>query len=494
MINKQISILNAQRWLALFISLHVIAWTLAPFLMRYALPVDAMEGTIWGQHLAWGYDKDPFLNGWLTGLAIHISGTAGWGVYLFSQLSVAICFMATWELAKKMLPPANALLAVLFLEGVQYYSLHAIDFDDNTLELGIWALIILFFYKSFTEKNRVNWLMTGVFAALGMMTKYYTVMLLLPMLGFMLLTAERRKAFFSWSFFLGILAFIGIIAPHVYWLFTHDFVTVDYALQRLNNTIPGVSHLHYATVFAWQQLAAFLPVLLFLLIALMGKRPVFATFHLKVFDQQFLLMLGFGPLLLTILLAVGTGIKLRAGWGEPLLSLWGIMLLAWLPPNLTSMKFYRTLAAVFCLMVATLVGYAWALQRADEPSSANFPGNIMARSLTREWHETQHSALPYVVGPRWLAGNIAFYSPDHPEVYMECNPAANAWIDENKILQQGGIFVWDDEPDYLEMRRKMEARFGKLLGKPKVMHFSWLRKPGMKPVEISVAYLSPHPS
>src|SRR5437868_12607295 len=121
--------IQLSRLLYVFIFIHVIVWTLVPYGVRFTLPMDAMEGATWGQQLEWGYDKNPFLNGWLTTLAVQLGGPSGWMIYLFSQISVTVCFWAVWQLGKKMLPPLYALIGVLLLEGVQYYNFHAIDFN-----------------------------------------------------------------------------------------------------------------------------------------------------------------------------------------------------------------------------------------------------------------------------------------------------------------------------------------------------------------------------
>src|SRR5271156_1570356 len=143
-----------------FTGLHVLIWTALPFLVRYTLPMDSMEGYVWGQQLEWGYDKNPFVNGWMTALAVRLGGDSGWMIYLFSQLSVALCFWAVWQLGKKMLPPVYALLGVLLF----YQALCSNTNKSQTL---------------------LAWLGCGVFAGLSMMTKYYTVVLLVPMTVFL---------------------------------------------------------------------------------------------------------------------------------------------------------------------------------------------------------------------------------------------------------------------------------------------------------------------
>ena len=487
--NNQIN--SPTRWLYLFIGVHVIVWTLLPFFTRYTLPMDAMEGTIWGQHFQWGYDKNPFLNGWLTGIALDLGGPTGWAIYLFSQLSVGICFLATYALAQKILPKGYALLSVLLLEGVQYYNVHAIDFDDNTLELGLWALTILYFYNALRQQKLRDWLLTGVFAGLGMMTKYYTVMLLLPMASFMLSNEQARLSFKNSAFYSGLLLFLLILTPHIVWLCFNDFVTVNYALERVTKSIP-MRQVNYYAWFAWQQLEAFILPVAMLLVLLLGKRPLLANPRINIgrFNWQFLIFVGLGPFLLTVIFSALMSMKLRAGWGEPLLSLWGIMLVAAVQPLITTSKLYRFMVMFVTLFVVTLVLYTNSLLRPHHLSSGNFPGQIIATTLTRSWHESNHSALPFVAGSRWVAGNIAFYSKDHPRVYIDWDKKLSPWIDENKVRQQGAIFVWDISGKDETLPPAVIERF-RNLGEPRVMHFSWLRDAKANPVVIGVAFLPP---
>lgn len=48
------------QWFVLFLLLHLIIWTLVPNIIRYNLPLDTIESTIWAQQLAWGYDRNSY--------------------------------------------------------------------------------------------------------------------------------------------------------------------------------------------------------------------------------------------------------------------------------------------------------------------------------------------------------------------------------------------------------------------------------------------------
>lgn len=492
MINQSLRVIHPHRWFYAFIFIHIFVWTVAPALIRQTLPMDAMEGATWGHQLEWGYDKNPFMNGWLTELAVKVFGYSGWGIYLFSQISVAICFWAVWQLSKKMLPPLYAVLAVFLLEGIQYYNLHAIDFNDNTIELCTWALTTLFFYRALRDKTLRDWILTGLFAGLAMMTKYYTVILLLPMAMLMLVTHDGQQCFKRKSFYYGLFTFIIVMMPHIIWLASHDFVTVNYAFDRVSSPPDWQNHFFYPAQFAWQQFETFLPVIFLLAFLFIGKQSSLIQPQIKIsdFDKRFLLYVGFGPLFLTVLLSALTGIKLRAGWGQPLFSLWGIIVLVWLQPNITPEKFYRFVTVLFSLLAITIAAYCVSLIRADEPSSANFPGQQIAEALTKTWHDKYNTPLHFVAGSRWYSGNIAFYSKDHPSVYINWNRQFSPWIDEATLKRDGAIFIWDPTEDREANPKEIAARFADLQ-QPVLMHFPWLRNKSMAPVDILVAFLPP---
>lgn len=483
---------NARFWVYLFIGLHLLCWTIVPALVRYNLPLDAIEGTIWGHQLEWGYDKNPFLNGWLTALAVYFSDQSGWAVYLFSQISVGLCFWAVWKLAKDILSPLYALIAVMLLEGIQYYNFHSIDFNDNTLELGLWALTIYCFYKALRSPSIAYWLLTGCFAGLGMMAKYYTAALLAAMAIYLFAYPENRKLLKTLPPYLGIGAFLMIILPHTIWLFYHDFITVKYVFDRAASKPSFTNHIFFPAQFAWQQLQAFSPALILFALLFIGKKPLLADTKLKLasFDKAFLFYLGLGPFLLTILLSIIFGITLRAGWGMPLLSLWGIILLAWLQPTLTRKKIYAFITLIFVLLATLLSGYYFSLTNSSDASSANFPGREIAATITKNWRDKYHTKLIYVAGSRWVGGNIGFYSPDHPAVFVEWDKRRAPWINVKDFERKGAVFVWSIT-DNESMPEEIKKQFPSLM-QTDVITFSWKRnKNNLAPIKIGIAILPP---
>lgn len=506
---NKIKNINAEYWFYGFLLMHVTAWTLAPTLMRYNLPLDAMEGTTWGKQFAWGYDKNPYMMAWLTKMAILVGGSSGFATYFFSQLSVAICFKAIWQLGKHMLQPLYALVAVILLEGIQYYNLHAIDFSDNTLELATWALTLLFFYQAIRYNKLSHWLLTGVFAGLSMMTKYYSIMLIIPMILFLLINRDARAHLKTYPPYLSLLVFFIIVTPHLIWLCTHHFITLNYAIGRVSvKTHSWSHHFFYAFKFVIDQFETLIPVLLLIATFHIGKNPIFTPVklshldkqfpifsHTQIshFDKQFLFFTAICPFLSTVLLSIMTGMHLRAAWGQPLFSLWGIVLIIWLKPNVTPAKFFHFIIVLIILSCITITLYCTNITRGKKPSSANFPGDIISHHLTSLWHEKYQTPLKYVAGGRWLAGNISFYSPDHPNVYIDWNERISPWINEKELRKDGAIFVWD----LTAINRRKEIPIEAIkkqfptIGPIKVFYFTWHHNKTLPPAEIQVAFLPP---
>jgi hypothetical protein len=484
----------------IFILVHVVGWTLTPMLARVNLPMDSIEGVVWAQKLVFGYEKAPLLNAWVTALALKLWGYTDVGIYLTSQIAVAICFIALWQLAKKILPLPYALLSILLLEGFQYYNVGAIDFDDNVLQLPLWALSCLFFYKALVEKKTIYWFFLGIFTALSILAKYYAGLLLAAMLIFLLIR-ENRSCWSEKGPYIAAFVFLVLISPHVLWLFHNDFLTVRYVFQRIGDAPVWKNHIINPLLFLRDEVyALIIPSLLFstlffdlarknrILVAPETKNvEMFLLPHLNNFQRKFLIYLTAIPFFLAIMLSCLTAIKLHIMWGSALFSLCGILLMGFVAPQLNSQKIVRFLGMLTLLFLIAQIGYVLSLRTAKNTSSAHFPGQLIATELTNAWHQRYHKPLAYVVGSRWLAGNIAFYSVDHPIVLTDGNLILAPWLQSADFKSKGALFVWDAN----EYGNNLPSSYRYLAGKQMtgtIKAFPWYLAPTEKPVKIGFLF------
>lgn len=481
-------------WLYFFIIMHVITWTLVAILLRHNLPVDSIEGALWGSQLEWGYDKNPFLNGWLTALAVYLGGSSGWMIYLFAQLCVFLSFWSIWQLGLRILSPINALIAVLVLEGVAYFNFSGLDFNDNMLELALWPLAILSFYRALTERSLLAWVCTGCFCGLAFMAKYYTALLLISMFSFLLFTKEQRKLINSKGFWLALAMFSLICLPHIIWLFKHDFITVTYIFKRTNNIPSLLNHFIYPIKFTLAQFAVFLPALIILISLYFTQKPT--NLHhanpsrntIADFNQRFLLFLSAGPFILTLMISFITGATLRTGWGTPLPALWSLLFLIFFKPTLNTQQIKIFLIGIFSLLFILLSSYS--VLGAHAYSTANFPGKEIANQVTLLWRERYGIPLEYIAGSRWVSGNISFYSKDHPTVFIDWNKRISPWIKMQKMQEKGAVFVWNETNNHEFLADQIKKAYPHLEN-PQILTFNWHNNKNLTPVKIGIAILPP---
>jgi len=475
------------RWFCVLVLFHFTLWTLLPTLIRYHLPMDSIEGALWGQQLEWGYDKNPFMNAWITALAMKLSNYRDVAIYAFSQLAVSICFIATWLLARRMVSAPLAFLSVLLLEGSQYYHLHAIDLSDNLLELSVWSLTIYAFYRA-VNGSKLAWCATGFIAALAMLTKYYSGFLLLSLAIFLLTEQKARRNLITLAPYIGLLIFILILLPHFMWLWSHDFITVQYMLTRTDHVKDVRSHFIFPMQFFCEQLLVALPMLILYGALFIGGRSTHNA-QSQRFNRHFLFCAAWLPFILTLLASLLLNLKLHAAWGSPLLTLWPLSFFVFFKqPMLTMKKMTVMVASVFLLLCGLAVAYSLSLLYSDTPTSANFAGKTLATTLTNDWHQRYQTKLRFVAGDRFLAGSLAYYSKDHPSVWIEWDHQSSPWINESLVKKHGAIFIFyanQTIPQYVQTQFVA-------MQKPFTVQMGWLRNHYNVPADdISIVYVPP---
>lgn len=493
-------------WFIGLIVAQLVAWTLLPKLLLHGTYVDILENLAWGSHWQLGYDKDPFLGAWVTRAAYLLTGKSIWSLYLMSQISICLCFFATWQLAKRMLPPVKALLSVTLLIGIFYFSASSPEFNDNILELPLWAFTLLFFYDAVKQQTIKKWILTAIFAGLSLMAKYYSVMLLASMFIFLLVNPTGRRSFKSAGPYLCLIVFALIVMPNLRWLAQHNFVSIHYAFNRASLDKSAVRSLFDHILN---------PLHFLLLMIGMAAIPTvvyFACFkriktniNVPAYDKQFIAIHCFGPLALTCLFSFATGASLRLFWGTPLLTLFGIWLVLTLnpTPTQTALKRYGIISVslfIFWLFAYVLLEtvYPFMINRGDALYEL-FPGKQVAQQIDKLWYEHYQTPLKYVAGTREYVVSVTVFSKDHPAGYFEWNPNFSQWINEKDLRQQGAVFMWKARNSNTNIPTAIAKRFpsAKFVGTYQFNYVlnqwitHWINFKPIPPIYIGVALLPP---
>ena len=441
--DQQAELRAAGRIVALFVVAHVLVWWLVPLLTQPNIPLDVAEMHWWGQQWQAGYHKHPPLPAWIVAGVVDL-GLGPSGIYLASQLLVAVCFASLWVVARRVVAPRKAAVAVLLLETIYYYNWPTPELNHNVTLLATWSASIAACWLAVYEGGLGRWLWFGVCLGLGLLSKYSAGVIGLLLLAWLILDPEARRCWRGPGPWLACVVAIGIFTPHLRWAAAHDWITLRYVETRSGGEPTSwLLRLWHPLKFILEQSAALIACLI--AVANLRRQGGDAT-PIPPLAKRFLMAVVAGPVLCMALISLVSGGALRSMWGAPL---WGVAPLALLvaaSPSIDARKLRDVVIA--CGLIGGLLAIALAVRNVVGPAvtgkgeRVNFNGPQLAHEAAVAWASVSDQALPAVGGPEWLAGNVSFYLPHHPAVYSSMQTRRGEWLDDAKFRQHGGVILW----------------------------------------------------
>ena len=255
---------NIENIFYIFVTTHLIFWTLIPSLTNHNLPLDTIEALAWGSNLDWGFNKHPPMSAFFPEVFYQIFGPQDWSYYLLSQIFVLISFYYVFKLSKEIFNNnLLGLVSVLLIESIYFYNFTTPEFNVNICQLPFWALCVYYSWKLF-DKQRINLrdcFLLGVFAAIGFLSKYLFIYLLIAIdLLFFYAIIIKKYQKFDFKFLVSVEVFFVLLVPHLVWLTNNDYVTITYGLARTgleNSSL--INHITYPLIFLGKQIGILIP-------------------------------------------------------------------------------------------------------------------------------------------------------------------------------------------------------------------------------------------
>ena len=139
--------------------------------------------------------------------------------------------------------------------------------------------------------------MLGIFSALGFLSKYLFIYLLISLiLLFIYLVYFLKDRKFDFKYLISIEVFLVLLIPHIIWLFNNEFITLTYGLERAGVENPNIiDHVKFPVIFLIKQIGILIPflILIFLLIKkikinLNTKDKKFNFFNIYKFNANYI--------------------------------------------------------------------------------------------------------------------------------------------------------------------------------------------------------------
>jgi len=434
----------------LFIFTHLFTWTLVPFISNVNLPLDVIEALAWGSNLDWGFEKHPPLSAFFPEIFYQLFGRQDWAYYLLSQIFVIFSFFVVFKLAKEFLKnEVHALLSVFLLEGIYFYNFTSPEFNVNICQIPFWTLTVYYFWQCLKNDKVQNWILLGLFAALGVLSKYLFLYLLIGIVAFLIFRLIKNKKFHRKIFF-SISIFLLVLSPHIMWLFENDFRTIAYGLQRTKLDEGNfLNHLLYPLKFTLKQIGILIPF--FVLLSLIISK---FKFKLNIRDEKlvFLASITLVPIILMLLTSLIFGANIRTMWMTPFYLFFGLLFIYIFKSkiNLNYLKKFLVIFLFFFILSPTVYLYT---SFSKDNKRTDFPGKEISRLVQSRWDKNFINKITIVVGDEWLGGNLSYHLQSRPRWFNNLSP-------ELKNLKLDGGVIYTGNADVL--KSICPGEFGKI--------------------------------
>jgi 4-amino-4-deoxy-L-arabinose transferase-like glycosyltransferase len=442
-----------------FLALHAAVWTVLPALFFLNLPLDIIEGLLYGREWQLGYDKLPPLPWWMLEATYRLFGPDLF-YYALSQATVTAAFALIWIMSRRLVGPVGALVAVLIIDGLHYFTFTAAKFNHDVIQLPFWALTGYAYWAALRHGRTVHWILLGFGIGMALWAKYFVVVLAMPLVLFALFDREARRTLVTPGPWIAVAVALLVMSPHLIWLVQNDFLPFAYAEARAVQFKGALDYLTKPPRFLLSQLGFLLPSLLIAAPYLRRdvRAPVLPAksgleLAADAFDRRIVTLLAFGPAAMIVLLSLETGRDAVALWGYPLwlfLGLW-IVLNARVLERVTLWRTVFLWGVVFIVTaVVFTVDYGFSHHFLPRYTAVMYPGERLGAEMSRRYRAMTGQSLAYVIGSMWVGGNIAHYAPEHPRVLIDGNPARAPWIDLGDLRARGAIVIWSaDVPNVM---------------------------------------------
>ena len=408
----QIKKKNINNLLIIFLSSHLIIWTLIPYITNDNLPLDVIEAIVWSDGWPLGWAKHPPLSSWFPGIFFQVFGNQDWSYYLLSQLFVVASFIVVWKFSQDFFENKSlSFISILILEGIYFYNFTSPEFNVNVCQLPFWALTVYYAWKSYKEKAISNWILFGTFAALGFLSKYLFIYLLIGIIIFFIFIIIKEKKYY-FKYLIPGLVFIIILTPHIIWLVENNFITIIYALNRTTaESSIFLNHLLNPLIFLGKQIGILIPFFILFFLMISKFKP---KINLKDKKLIFLLAVNIAPLILIFLTSMIMGAKIRTMWMTPFYLFIGVFLIYLFQNkiNLNKLKYFFTL--FFILFIFSPIAYSY-VSITQNNKRTDYPGKKIAKKVQEKWEANFKNKIGVVGGDHWHGGNLFYNLESKPK-------------------------------------------------------------------------------
>ena len=188
---------------------------------------------LWSRTPAFGYADHPPMIAWWIWLSTQILGDSPLGVRTLPVLSAVVTSIAVFGIATQLWNRSIALRAVLWFNATILVGVGAIFASPDAPSTMFWALALWVLSTIFRTQRSWLWILVGLFAGLGCVSKYTNLFFGLGILAWIFTDPVGRRWFRSpWLWAGGLIACL-VFSPVILWNEQHDWISFSQQFGRV---------------------------------------------------------------------------------------------------------------------------------------------------------------------------------------------------------------------------------------------------------------------
>lgn len=451
-----------------------VLFSLVP-LLRLSLPMDTQEAVVWGKYCLWGTTKHPPFSGWLAYDFYKLLGSWDGAMYVLSQFCVVFGVFYIYKLARCFFDENKAAIAAMLQFGIIYYHFSAVEYNVNVLSVALWPICAYYFWKAYTENKLKDWLLFGFWVGINLLNKYVSVLLFVSLAVFVLADKGAWRLIKNTKVYLALAVAVLLFAPHLRWMYQHDFETLNYFASRGSKAALMLwGHLFYPFKFLLAQVlfAAAMLLTYFGFYRKAEKEKITGDYR----EKMFISVMALAPVCLFALSSVISGSALKSMWGFPCLFMWGIAVVYFWPLK-AGENLQKKLPKVMAGWI-TLFAFVYAVQCLLTTSQRFMTDTkSFASVMEQKWLEHTNKPLEYVAADVWYADMLTLYGSKEIKPMIWMNPQVNPWFSADDFHKKGALVIAGEAKEYdiyqqvygsdITPPQKLTIEFKNYLGKTK---------------------------
>lgn len=442
---------------------YVVVWWVYALIAKSSQDIhfDMGEAVSWSLVPAYGYPKHPPFPAWAATVWFAVFPYADWAYYLLAMVSVGVGLWFAWLIGVRYVDGHKRALVLTLLMFSPGFNFQPLKFNSNSILIPVWAAAAYFFLRSFSERTLLMGVIAGLCAAFAMLSKYWSVFLIL---GFIVAALAHPKRWdylrspASWAAVaVGTIAF----APNVVVLFDYNFQPFRYAsavhdVHGLRGVIASLGNYFGGVLYL---VGGFAAVLLACRPGVAGLADMAVP---READRRMLAIATWTALLAPVVLALALHTRLATLWTMPMWAMLPALLMSSqrLQVSRDAAAAVLLAAVAFPLLAVLAAPIAAIVIHRDGLDNHAARYRLIAEAVEKAWRERTQAPLKLFGSDTTIVNGAGFYLTGRPLRIDIVGPRDTPWVENVDIARDGMALVCPEGND--QCRRALDWYAGLL--------------------------------